>query len=116
MRKPRLDKTNKRNPRIRHRGTRATVNLEELERKKARKHRKETAKRPRAQYEIMRNTSGQEGAEGHAPNLAEIRVFSVGKSLKIEPCKIPENPLEIGRAWKEWIEDFEDETSSLSRL
>ena len=55
-------------------------------------------------------TSGQEGAEGHAPNPAEIRVFSVGKSLKIEPFKIPENPLEIGRAWKEWIEDFEDET------
>ena len=39
------------------------------------------------------------------------RVLSVGKSLKIEPFKIPENPLEVGRAWREWIEDFEDETS-----
>ncbi|KAK2552085.1 hypothetical protein P5673_026830 [Acropora cervicornis] len=27
----------------------------------------------------------QEGAEGHAPNPTEIRVLSVGKSLKIEP-------------------------------
>ena len=47
----------------------------------------------------MADTPGQEGSEGHAP----------GKSLKIEPFKIPENPLEIGRAWREWIEDFQDE-------
>ena len=53
----------------------------------------------------------QEGAEGHAPNPTEIRVLSVGKSLKIEPFKIPEQPLEVGRAWREWIEDFEDEIS-----
>ena len=59
----------------------------------------------------MPDPPAQEAAEGHAPTPAEIRVFSVGKSLKIEPFKIPENPLEIGRAWKEWIEDFEDETS-----
>ena len=59
----------------------------------------------------MTDTSDQEGAKGHAPNPTEIRVFSVRKSLKIEPFKIPENPLDIGRAWKEWIEDFEDETS-----
>jgi len=38
----------------------------------------------------MSDTPGQEGAEGHAPNPTEIRVFSVGKSLKIEPFKIPE--------------------------
>ena len=50
-------------------------------------------------------------AEGHALNPTEIRVLSVGKSLRIEPFKIPENPLEVGRAWREWIEDFEDETS-----
>ena len=59
----------------------------------------------------MPATPGKEGTEGHAPNPAEIRVLSVGKSLKIEPFKIPENPLEVGRAWREWIEDFEDETS-----
>ena len=59
----------------------------------------------------MPDTPGQEGAEGHAPNPTEIRVLSVGKSLKIEPFKIPENPLEVGQVWKEWIEDFEDETS-----
>ena len=53
----------------------------------------------------------QEGAEGHAPNPTEIRVLSVGKSLKIEPFKIPEQPLQVGRAWREWIEDFEDEIS-----
>ena len=38
-------------------------------------------------------------------------MFSTGKSLRIEPFKIPENPLEVGRAWREWIEDFEDEIS-----
>ena len=59
----------------------------------------------------MPDTPGQEGAEGHALNPTEIRVLSVGKSLKIEPFKIPENPLKVGRAWREWIEDFEDETS-----
>ena len=53
----------------------------------------------------------QEGAEGHAPNPTEIRVLSVKKSLKIEPFNIPEQPLEVGRAWREWIEDFEDEIS-----
>ena len=51
-----------------------------------------------------------EGGENPA-NPTAIRVFSTGKSLKIEPFKIPENPLEIGRAWEEWIEDFEEETS-----
>ena len=59
----------------------------------------------------MPDTPGQEGAQGHAPNPREIRVFSTGKSLRIEPFKIPENPLEVGRARREWIEDFEDETS-----
>jgi len=59
----------------------------------------------------MPDTPSQEGAEGHAPNPAEIRVLSVRKSLKIEPFKIPENPLEVGRARREWNEDFEDETS-----
>ena len=53
----------------------------------------------------------QEGGEGHAPNPAEIRILSVGKSLKIETFKIPEQPLEVGRAWREWIENLEDEIS-----
>ena len=59
----------------------------------------------------MPDTPGEEAAEGNVTNPTEIRVFSVGKSLKKEPFKIPENPLEDGRAWKEWIEDFEEETS-----
>ena len=58
----------------------------------------------------MPYTPGQEGAEAHAPNPTEIRVLSIGKPLKIEPFKIPENPLEVGRAWREWIEDFQDKT------
>ena len=53
----------------------------------------------------------EEGAEGHAPNPTETRVHSVGKSLKIEPFKIPEQPLKVGRTWREWIEAFEDEIS-----
>ena len=32
-------------------------------------------------------------------------------NLKIDPFKILDNHLEIGRAWQEWIEDFEEETS-----
>ena len=59
----------------------------------------------------MPDTRGQEGAEGHAPNPTEIRVLSVGKSLKIDPFKIPANPLEVARVWREWIKDFKDETS-----
>ena len=55
----------------------------------------------------MSDTLGEAGADGNVPNSAEISVFSVGKSLKIEPFKIPENPWEIGRAWKEWMEDLE---------
>ena len=50
----------------------------------------------------MPDTPGQEGAEGHMPNPPEIRVLSTVKSLKIEPFKIPE----VGRAWREWIEDL----------
>ena len=40
----------------------------------------------------MPDTLGEAGADGNVPNPAEISVFSVGKSLKIEPFKIPENP------------------------
>ena len=54
--------------------------------------------RIRKKTKTHREEPGKEGTKGHAPNPAEIRVFSVGKSLKIEPVKIPENPLEIGRA------------------
>ena len=46
------------------------------------------------------DTPGQEGAKGHALNPTEIRVFSDGKSLKTKPFKTPENPLEVGRAWR----------------
>ena len=59
----------------------------------------------------MSVTPGQEEAEGHVLNPTAIRVLSVGKPLKIEPFKIPKSPLEVGRTWREWIEDFEDETS-----
>ena len=49
--------------------------------------------------------------EQEASAATAIRVFSIGKTLKIEPFKIPENHLEIGRAWEEWLEDFEEETA-----
>ena len=52
----------------------------------------------------MRTTPIGEGARG----AAEVSVPSVGKTLNIEPYKIPENHLEIGQAWQEWIEDFEE--------
>ena len=59
----------------------------------------------------MSDTLGEAGADGNAPNPAEIRVFSVEKSLKIETFKIRENPWEIGRVWKQWMEDLDEETS-----
>ena len=58
----------------------------------------------------MPDTQGQEGAEAYTLNLTEIRVLSIRKSLKIEPFKIPANHLEVGRAWRERIKDFKDET------
>ena len=48
------------------------------------------------------------GGEGGNP-ATEIRVSTVGKNLRIGPFKIPENHLQIGRAWEEWLEDFEEE-------
>ena len=65
--------------------------------------------RPRARTK-RRNMPTKPTGEG-ASGAAEVRAPSVGKTLKIEPFKIPENHLEIGRAWQEWIEDFEEETA-----
>ena len=65
-------------------------------------------KRPHAQKEIMPDTPGEAGAKGNPPNPPEIREFRIRKALKIEPFNISENPLEIGQAWKEWIENFEE--------
>ena len=42
--------------------------------------------------------------------LHEIRILTSAKALEIQPFLIPQNQLEIGRAWKEWLEDFEEET------
>ena len=39
----------------------------------------------------------------------DIRVSAVGKNHS--PFKIPDNHLEVGRAWDEWLEDFEEETA-----
>ena len=43
----------------------------------------------------------------------EFRVMRTGKNLKIDLFKILENHIEIGWAWQEWIEDFEEETPYL---
>ena len=48
-------------------------------------------------------------AEGEATTQSNIRVLATSKALKIEPFRIPDNHLKVGRAWEEWIEDFEDE-------
>ena len=50
---------------------------------------------------------------GEQPQQREIRVLTSGKTLKIEPFTIPDNQLEVGRAWKEWLEDFEEETDRI---
>ena len=45
----------------------------------------------------------------------EIRVLTSGKALKIEPFRILQNQLQVGRAWKEWLEDFEDEVQHFEK-
>ena len=40
----------------------------------------------------------------------EIRVLTSSKALKIQPFCFSQNQLEIGRVWKEWLEDFKEET------
>ena len=42
-------------------------------------------------------------------NPTKIRVSTFGKSLRINPFKIPDKPLETGRAWQEWLEGFEED-------
>lgn len=51
--------------------------------------------------------------EIQAAENKEIKVFTTTKTLSIEKFRIPENRLDIGRAWKEWLEDFEEEISYL---
>ena len=58
----------------------------------------------------MPDTPGKQGAEGHALNPTEISQ-STQRWKVTRAFKVPENPLEVGRAWREWIEDFEDKTS-----
>ena len=48
-------------------------------------------------------------AEGQEAEQNNMRVIATSKTLKIEPFKIPDNHLKVGRAWEEWMEDFEDE-------
>ena len=31
-----------------------------------------------------------------------------GPDLRIEPFDIPTDPLKVGKAWEEWLEDFEE--------
>ena len=45
--------------------------------------------------------------------VRQIRVFTASKSPKIEKFKIPENRIELGRVWEEWIEDLEEGTAYL---
>ena len=40
----------------------------------------------------------------------KIRVPTSRKVLKIQPFCISQNQQEIGRAWKEWLKDFKEET------
>ena len=87
---------NQHNLRLRHQ----TKNLEERRRKE---RKKKTPKR------TGKETTSSIRTEAHAPNPTEIRVLGVGKLLKIESFKIPENPLEVGGAWREWVEHFEDD-------
>ena len=43
-------------------------------------------------------------------NPTEIQVSTFGKSFILNSFKIPDNPLETGRAWQQWLKDFKEET------
>jgi hypothetical protein len=49
--------------------------------------------------------------EDEEAEVREIKVLTTSKTLRIEKFRTPENRLEIGRAWEEWIEDFEEEAA-----
>ena len=54
----------------------------------------------------------QEDAEnnaGAAVAAAEVRYVQAGIQLHIDPFHIPENKLNIGNEWEEWMEIFEEE-------
>ena len=53
-----------------------------------------------------------EGAAAANP-AGNIHVFTTSKTLRIEKFNIPEDRLQIGHAWEEWLEDFEEEISYL---
>ena len=40
-----------------------------------------------------------------------MRVLATSKALKVEPFRIPDDHLKVGRAWEEWIDDFEEEVT-----
>ena len=50
-----------------------------------------------------------ENNAGAAVAAAEVRYVQAGIQLHIEPFHIPENKLNIGNEWEEWIEIFEEE-------
>ena len=52
-------------------------------------------------------TQGTSSASGPA----DIRVSTVDKTLCINAFKISDNPLEVGCAWQEWLEDFAKEAA-----
>ena len=35
-------------------------------------------------------------------------VFPGGPDLRTEPFERPDNPLRVGKAWEEWLEDIEE--------
>ena len=54
--------------------------------------------------------ANNEGAAAANP-AGNIHVFTTSKTLRIEKFNIPEDRLQIGHAWEEWLEDFEEKIS-----
>lgn len=85
------------------------LRLRHLSDQKFRRKKKKRAQKKKRQKRTGKETTSSIRTEAQGPNPTEIRVLGVGKLLKIESFKIPENPLEVGGAWREWVEHFEDE-------
>ena len=53
---------------------------------------------------MRRNSDG----DGRRPS-SRAEQYESNSEEQLEPFKIPDNHLKVGREWEEWIEDFEDE-------
>ena len=55
----------------------------------------------------MAHQENQGEAAPVAQQLVQV-VLSGGPDLRLDPFELPDDPLQVGKAWEEWLEDFEE--------